>query len=239
MEINETTNYDIFDNITGNRPLNMAKINKISTDVLNGFNMLPYCPIITHENDQKLFIIDGQHRYEVSKRTNNPVYYVICKDLTLKQIAIMNSRSEKWKPVDYLNCYINIGIEDYNYIKKFMAEHHTVIKLTIDLLMFNSILANTTEIFQSGEFKCNYYQEAKELIELTDDIFGAYVFSKDRYLIGAVQTMSKKGVVDWKRLKQKINDKPMMMNRNTDVRNYILNIERIYNSNVQYRVLLS
>ena len=63
MQINQSTNYELFENIIGNRNLNLAKIEKITKDVDNGFNMLPYCPIVVSETPQgKFHIIDGQHR---------------------------------------------------------------------------------------------------------------------------------------------------------------------------------
>lgn len=230
MQINKSTNYELFENIIGNRNLNLAKIEKITTDVDNGFNMLPYCPIVVSETPQgKFHIIDGQHRFQVSKATNYPVHYVVCNTLTLKQIAQLNSRSDKWKATDFLNCYINLGIEDYKILKKFMKDHDTNIKLSIDLLMYNRHAEKSTDVFQSGDFVVNFFNEATALVELTESIFKRYSFSRDRHLIGAVQNIAKKGKCDFEKLKQKIAYAPNMMDKHGDVKNYIYNIERVYN----------
>lgn len=230
MQINQSSNYELFEKITGNRTLNVAKIEKITKDVDNGFNMLPYCPIIVSETPNgSLHIIDGQHRFEVSKVTNKPVYYVVCNTLTLKQIAQLNSRGDKWKATDFLNCYINLGIEDYKILKNFMKVHDTNIKLSIDLLMYNKHAEKSTDVFQSGDFVVNFFNEATALVELTESIFKRYSFSRDRYLIGAVQTIAKKGKCDFEKLKQKIATAPNMMDKHSDVKNYIYNIEKVYN----------
>jgi hypothetical protein len=238
-QIAQTNDYSLFESITGNRSLNQGKVEKICNDIANGFNMLPYCPIIVSENGGKLQIIDGQHRFEVSKQTQNPVYYVLCQTLTLKQIAQLNSRGEKWKPQDFLNCYIRLGIKDYERIYEIMNEYKINIRLTIDLLMYNKHSEpKSTEVFQSGDFQCNYLQETHDLLKLSDSLFGRYTFSKDRYLIGAVQAIQKKGKCDFDKLRSKIAAAPMMMDKQTDVKNYIYNIERVYNFKSQSREVI-
>lgn len=239
MEIQQTKKYEQFENIIGNRKLNAAKIDKICKDVDEGFNMLPYCPIVVSENELGLFhIIDGQHRYEVSKKTENPVYYVICNTLTLNQIAQLNSRGEKWKPADFLNCYIKLGISDYEKIREVMREHRIAIKLSTDLLMYNSPSAKSTDSFQSGDFKCNFLEETNAILTLTHSIFERYTFSKDRYLIGAIQEIQKKGLCDFEKLKAKIAEAPMGMDKQTSVKTFIYNIERVYNHKNKIRQVI-
>ena len=238
-QIVQTNDYSLFESITGNRNLSQTKIEKICNDIANGFNMLPYCPIIVSESDGKFQIIDGQHRFEVSKKTQNPVYYVVCETLTLKQIAQLNSRGEKWKPQDFLNCYIKLGISDYEHIREVMDKHKVGINTAINLLMYNKhVETKSTEVFQSGDFKCNYLQETHDLLTLVDSLFGRYTFSKDRYLIGAVQAIQKKGKCDFDRLRTKIAASPIMMDKQTDVKNYIYNIERVYNFKSQTREVI-
>lgn len=230
VEILTETDYSKFVPILGNRPINYAKVDKICVDIDSGFDMLPYCPIIVSDHDGKLNIIDGQHRYHVSVKTKKPVYYVICNTLTLKQIAMLNSRGEKWKPADFLNCYIKLGLTDYEHIKTVMVTHKVAIKTAIDLLMFfKHTESKSTDLFQSGEFQCHYLKETNDLLTLCHDLFGRYTFSNDRYLIGAVQQIQKAGKCDFTRLKQKIEASPMMMDKQNDVKHYIYNVERVYN----------
>ena len=59
--------------------------------------------------------------------------------------------------------------------------------------MFNKHTEKSTDIFQSGEFKCNYLNETEDVLTLCEELFGHYTFSKDRYLIGDVQQIQKKG----------------------------------------------
>jgi hypothetical protein len=151
----------------------------------------------------------------------------------------MNSRADKWKANDFLNCYINIGIEDYTVLRDIIKQYRINIKVATDLLMFYNINAYSTEKFQSGEFKCNFKEETEKTLNFINAVFGRYNFSTDRYLIGAVMAIQKKGIIDWERLTAKIKIKPNLMDKQMDVKQYILNIERIYNDGLQNRVLLT
>lgn len=235
--IHQTFDYGVFESITGNRSLNQAKIDKICADVQAGFNMLPYVPIIVSDKDGKLSIIDGQHRRVVSERTGNPVYYVVCNTLSLKQIALLNSRGEKWKPQDFLNCYVNLGIADYVAIQVLVKKYGIAIGVAVDMLMYNvpKMGSQSIEAFQDGNFKNLHYDEAVRVLELTEDVFGRYAFSKDRYLLAAVQELMKKGKCDFERLKAKIKAAPVMMDKQADKKRYLDNIERVYNYKVHNR----
>ena len=239
MEINKSIDYKKFATITGNRVLNQRKIEKIVADIEGGFNMLPYCPIVVSENKGKYLIIDGQHRYKVSVATNNPIYYVVCEGLNLKQIAVLNSRSDKWKTTDFLNCYINLGIKDYEILRDMTEEFSMPISTVADLLMLNHCKAKTTEAFQNGEFKCLHTEETKILLTAVTQLFGKYVFSKDKNLISAVQQIMKKDKCDLEKLKLKLKSAPMMMDKQGNVKNYIYNIERVYNFKTQTREYIS
>ena len=238
MEIQQTINYKSFGNIIGNRVLSQTKIEKICNDVNNGFNMLPFCPIVVSEHDGIYHIIDGQHRFEVSKKTANPVYFVVCNTLTLNQIAQLNSRGEKWKPNDFLNCYIKLGIKDYERILEVMHKHKIAIKLSIDLLMYNNPKVKSTDTFQSGAFECNFFDETDALLTLSDELFGQYRFSKDRNIIGAVQELQKKGLCNFEKLKNKIAQAPMLMDRQASIKLYMYNIEKVYNHKNQTREVI-
>lgn len=229
-QIQETKDYHKFAAILGNRNLNMNKIEKICADVAGGFNMLPFYPVIVYQENELYKIIDGQHRFEVSKRTENPVYFIVCQNISLKQIAILNSRGEKWKATDFLNCYIKLGIKDYQDVKDLMGKYKINIKLAIDLLYeFKHHSTVTTEVFQDGQFKTNHYDKTIEILDLVESVFNRYNFCFDRYLVGAVMKLVAFGKCDFEELKYKINQAPMLMDKQIDLKGYLNNIERVYN----------
>lgn len=229
MEIKESKDYSKFKTILGNRNINKQKVINISNDVVSGFNMLPYCPIVVSEKDEFLYIIDGQHRFEVSVSCDLPVYYVIYNDISLQQIASLNSKSQKWSMNDFLNCYIQIGIKDYKILKEISAKYKVQLGTVASLLMTFDVRKRIKDEFESGNFTINFQEETIKILELTDSLFGRYAFSRDRYLFGAVQAIDKAGKCDYEVLKDKINQNPVGMDKHADIKNYIYNIERVYN----------
>lgn len=229
MQILQSSDYSVFTTINGNRNINRKKVEKLVEDVKSGFNLLPYCPILVMEVEDKLAIIDGQHRFENSVECKEPVYYLIKNDISIQQIAKMNSRGQKWTINDFLNCYSRLGIQDYVTLGEISREFKISISTISGLLMKDNVKVKCKEEFESGEFKANHVESTKELLTLTDELFGQYRFSKDRYLIGALQAIIKAGKCDLDVLRDKIKQNPMGMDKLGDLKNYIYNIERVYN----------
>lgn len=69
--INKTNNYELFKFYKQNRAITNNKnlFNSIKTNDLTAYN-----PIIVNED---FYIIDGQHRFDVCRKLNKPIYYVI------------------------------------------------------------------------------------------------------------------------------------------------------------------
>jgi hypothetical protein len=229
MEILKTNDYSRFTTITGNRNINRTKVEKLVSDVKSGFNMLPFCPIIVKETDDFFSIIDGQHRFETSVACNEPVYYLIKNDFTLQQIAKLNSRGQKWTVSDFLNCYCKLGIEEYIKLHELTIELKVSISTLCGMLMKNNAKASVKDEFENGDFKIIFLENTIKYISLTQELFGRYTFSKDRTLITAVQQIDEAGKCDYQVLKYKISQNPMGMDKQGDVKNYIYNIERVYN----------
>jgi hypothetical protein len=240
MEIQSSKNYSIFKKITGNRIVNEKKIERLMQDITSGLDLLKYCPIVVYRQNEKFMIVDGQHRFETSKRLELPVYFVICDELDLKQIARLNSRSDKWKNRDFLECYMSLGVKDYEILSDFIDEFGIIYSASIDLLMFGNVKGNknSMDIFRDGEFVVNHLEAAKHATQLTRDTFERYRFRNDRYLIQAMQDIEKAGLCDFSVLKQKIAAAPNLMDSQGSAKEYIYNIERVYNHNNQKRVVI-
>ena len=97
-DICTTDDYKMFKTLKGNRPLVMAKVDKIIASNNAGINLFPYCPVLVNEDH---YVIDGQHRLAACRKMKSIVYYLVVPDFTLLQIATINSTMSKWKNSDY------------------------------------------------------------------------------------------------------------------------------------------
>ncbi len=69
--------YANFKMMNGNRELNEKKINKIIDEIKSGNDMLKYYPIQVKDNNGRLDILDGQHRFYISRKLKRPVFYIL------------------------------------------------------------------------------------------------------------------------------------------------------------------
>ena len=231
MEIKETLDYKRFDTISGNRQISQVKVDRLTKDISEGLDLTPYAPIIVFEKDDALKIVDGQHRFEACKELGIPIYYVTCNELNLKKIARINSRSDKWKNKDFLDCYSKIGVSDYDVLRSFMRKFKTPYALSVSLLSNGNPHAGSEPMqkYRDGEFKVRYLDESTELLEFAERIFGRYKFWNDRAILRAIQEIRKKGVCDFDLLKEKISAAPNIMEKHTTWKDYALTIEKVYN----------
>ncbi|MFC4219045.1 ParB N-terminal domain-containing protein [Flagellimonas marina] len=231
MQIQQTTDYERFQIITGNRSISQKKVDRIINDVNNGLNLFPYCPVIVCQDKGKMKIIDGQHRFKASKKLEMPIHYVVAEDISIRDIARMNSNTDKWKYIDFLNCYIKLGIDDYKVLKGFMKEQKVQLRLALGLLMAGVPRSSSDDAakFMDGEFKVRHLEWAKDFIMLADRLFGPYEFYRDINLLRAVHKLEKIGKWDIDMMEQKIRSHPTMMDKQTTDKNYMLLLQQIYN----------
>lgn len=241
MEIQNTKDYEKFVTVMGNRNIVPNKVERIVKDVENGLNLFKYCPIIVSKEGDKFKIIDGQHRFTASKELKLPIHYVVADDIKLRDIARMNTNTDKWTSKDFLNCYIELGNKHYVELKHFMKKYSvTNYNMAVGLLMRFSVdngggKKSCMDVFRDGEFECKHTAKAINLIELVDSLFGNFVFYRDKKLIQAVKDIDKAGKWDLETMKKKMKDHRTMMDKQSTTKNYKLLIEQIYNMRMQKR----
>lgn len=131
----QTDQYKIFEMIDGNRPLNERKIKNIIKEIESGNDMLQYYPINVKVKDNKMIILDGQHRFFVSKKLKRLVYYIIVmEDKSMRDIARVNSNVEKWNQQNFINCYVAQGNQNYVKLKEYYDTYGINIGTSLRLL---------------------------------------------------------------------------------------------------------
>ena len=238
MKIENSTDYSLFEMVTGNRPVNRQKINNLKVEAKNGLNLFPYCPIVVYKEKDIFKIIDGQHRYTASKELEAPIYYVVCKSLTLVQIAKLNSNSSNWTNKNFLDCFIKTGLSDYKDIDYLIKTYRISYSVASDLLMLGHTRSkgSTLQKFREGQFKSKFFKISCNLLDEVEDVFGGYDFCNHGYLIEAWRQIKEKDLIDVEVLKQKIRSSAHILDRRLSVKEYLFNIERLYNDKRQNRV---
>lgn len=178
--IQKTKNYEMFLKHPNNRPIDRLNLDKITRSIKIR-NLLSFRPILVNE---KMEVIDGQHRLEAAKSLDLEIHYEVQENLKTHDIILLNDNSKGWSRADYLNYFCQEGFEDYLKLKSFMDRNK------INLAMALAVLGHDTgnikykerpsSIFKNGRYKFASKEDetiATEGLEKTDEAI-AFVYPK-------------------------------------------------------------
>jgi hypothetical protein len=243
VKVYHSREYGSFKMIDGNRELNETKINKIMKDINAGIDVLKYYPIQVREVDGRLHIIDGQHRFFIGKKMGRAIYYILLgEDRSLYDIAAINSNTEKWKTRDFINCYVNLDNEHYKDLDEFMRKYGLSATLCAKLLTDGypgqgSGGTDVLESFQRGKFEVKAREEAKKLADICAH-FNDFKYAKNANFFIAVKKIMDAGKIDIWDLVKKYNGYKDELIKQLSWKEYITNLENIYNKRLQSRVII-
>ncbi len=233
--------YDRFKMLTGNRKLNKNKINKILKEIAAGNNMLKYYPLQVRERDDDLFILDGQHRFHIAEKLKEPVYYILVEEeKSMPDIAKVNSNVEKWKPADFINCYIEAGNMNYTKIEKFLDDYK--ISLSVSLCLLGKGHPGTesytsTEDFENGIFEVKHLAEAEEIADLCM-VFKQFANWRSRGFVIAIFKIFKANKLSIAEVYNAWKKNPGMLTEQANYKAYITQLEAIVNVGKHKRIYL-
>lgn len=163
-----TKDYDMFETIDGNRMINQLHVNKL---VQSMTDKQLVTPIIVNE---KMQIIDGQHRFTAISKLELSIYYTICEGYGLLDVHRLNERSHNWTIKDFLDGYSTFAekdpaYEDYIILKNFIYDHKITPAMGIFLTKgeMNDFKALTD--FKNGYFKIVELSSAELFLHQLED----------------------------------------------------------------------
>jgi|ERR1700691_875700 len=142
-----TTDYSIFKKHESNRELSPTNIKTLKFSI-QAANMLEFRPILV---DSDMRIIDGQHRLEVAKQLNIPIYYQINIDATHEDIMLLNNNQKRWVLPDYIHYYISRGNQEYGRLDEFCKKHAVLPYHALSV--FGPMGESNMGLFKRGNFK--------------------------------------------------------------------------------------
>jgi len=160
----KTKNYKIFEHLECNRKIDENALKKLMESIQSR-NLLAFRPISVND---KMQVIDGQHRLEAARRLNLEIYYEVQKDLKVSDIILLNNNQKQWKLDDYLNYWCENGNDEYLKLKRYLEETHLKINLALKLLNGNT--GQTGPRFRSGKFVFPDEKNMEEIKGVMDNI---------------------------------------------------------------------
>lgn len=234
-EVYQTTNYEQFKKLPGNRELKEENVLKKMKSIKQ-FGQL--APIIISLLG---FVIEGQHRLEACRRLGIPVTYIIDGDAGLKEAIECNANQKNWGPYDFAFANAQKGIKDYSILLEFQAKYNLSISVALELLSASvrKDKGGETNIasFRDGKFKVINYEMADVIAK--DVLWYLKYFKKSKNLrfVRALSTCYYTPKFSPIRMREKMSGISVEANRKLmgciTFNDYISILEYIYNYNAR------
>lgn len=220
-QVHTTTDYFLFKPIEGNRNKNLLHINRLKKSMLKNYL---FTIIIVNE---KLEIIDGQHRFDVIEELKLPLNYIVCYGYGLNEVHILNANSKTWNADDYLEGYCKMGYKDYIDYKEYKLRYGFGHNECNIILCGNNNVKLTN--FYAGNLKIKNYNDACNIADKIELFAQFYEGYKRRSFIYALLNLFNNQNFELTELIQKLKTQPTALCDCTDTKSYIALIEEIYN----------
>ena len=145
----ESTDYSKFSFLVDNRQTARTHINKLKDAIQRNPEILEVQPILVNE---KLEIIDGQHRFVAASELGLPISYTLVKGLNINTAREMNVLQRRWHMDDYAMSYAKAGDLNYKAYNEYRREHPGISGSLLITIMASSESGHPTTDFRSGKF---------------------------------------------------------------------------------------
>lgn len=245
----ETSNYDLFKSLKGNRIVNLSHVAKLKKSMTSKYLV---SPIIVNE---KMQVIDGQHRFASAKQLKLPIRYIVVEGYGLEEVQVLNQNTANWKNIDFLNAYCDLGYEEYLKMEKFMNMFPDFSLKSCEGLLTGKTgnesksdkkfitESNKTgkyhvSSFRDGEFKVYNWSRAVELANMITMIKPLYDSFSRVSFISAMIPIFDIPEYDHNQFIERLKSNPNMLVHCRNITEYRLLIEEIYNFRSRNKVNL-
>lgn len=224
----KTSDYDKFRTLLGNRNVDEGHVNKL-IESMDHNDLSEQNPAIINE---KLEIVDGQHRIAAWIKSARPIYYVIKEGATLDDVRLLNTTMKKWGMQDYVDSYVKQGNQNYFILDQLCKTYS--LPISIGMRLLNKTMqdaSSTIRLFKAGKFEVVSLKEA-ESMALTMVAYKPYtelgVWRSTDFLRAIIYLHENKLVV-LKRMLKKLEMHESKLRRQASTREYLRVLEDIYN----------
>jgi hypothetical protein len=183
-KILQTFNYSQFKKIKGNREINDRHVNALIKSIEE--KGLIINPAIVNE---KMEIVEGQHRLAACEILNLPFYYYVVQGSGINEVTILNQNRKNWGFTEWMNRYASYNNMEYKIYKslyeKWGFDHWSTIFLLCRTKGYRS-RAGLKDKFYSGTLKIETLEEGKKWAKRIMDVEPYYKNYKRRAFIQAM-----------------------------------------------------
>lgn len=163
-KIHKTADYGKFSYIHSNRSISKEHIQRLINSFEKHPNLVATRPILVNE---KMEVIDGQHRLQACGFLRIPVYYTVAKGTNISDAQVMNALQKGWSLLDYARSYALSGRNEYQEFLKLYEEFPLPITILIVYCQGKGT-KNSTAAFKNGELQIT--KNRNHILELLEKL---------------------------------------------------------------------
>jgi hypothetical protein len=239
----KTDDLSIFKTIDGNRVPNLQHIKRLA-DSIKIYGMK--CnPILVNE---KMQVIDGQHRLMAAKEVSSFVYYIILNGYTLSEVHTLNLNQKNWTKKDFMEGYANMGIESYVKLRDFVYKNEdyafsscisfcTNLSGYSDFQLCNKRNANS-QVFEEGTWVGKDFKLAQDWANKIRLLKPYYINYNNSHFVGTMLSLFQNNNFDFNEFMHKLRLQPTALVDCANREQFKTLIEDIYNYKSRNKVNL-
>ena len=221
-QVQTTKNYGLFSKLDGNREPNLLHLKRLTESMSKNYL---FTVIIVNE---KMQVIDGQHRLSACIELGLPINYIIVDGYGLREVQILNANSKNWSNDDYLKGYCDLGLEHYKQYKIFKDKYEFNHSDCL-LLLSNADNGEGVKRFHSGNFKVLNLTDAIETAEKLMLIGNYFEGFRSTSFIRVMKKLLEKENFSFIEFIGKLQLQPTALKNCNTIEQYRMVIEEIYN----------
>ncbi len=230
-EVQHTNKYKQFKTIPGNRPVSERHVRELAESYLANPNLVELRPILVNE---KLELIDGQHRVLACERNGIEVPYIVAPGLTVATAQLMNALQKPWSLLDFARSYAYSGNKHYQKFEYLMDEYALNPTVTLAYVK-NGYRATTNSKFKNGHFEMpEDYKTVEDRFALlsTFDDYKVIPWHSDRFAKAFLHVMNLEDY-NHERMLHNLALAAPSVKPQADRLEWLRELERVYNYNIK------
>lgn len=226
IQVFETSNYAQFNKLNGNRPVNESQVDGI----INSIREVGYQPVPILVNE-KMEVIDGQHRLEAAKKLGISIYFIIKNGAGSKEVMQLNLRRGNWTVYDFIGFYAATGNINYIKLREYEASYTRMGVIDIAMCLSDSKSRNIQRPLRTGKYQIIETEETIGCLNFINDCVQALnsVPGGSLQYIPILVGLYKMNLIDEERMRTAINSNSTKVASAYNANDALAELQRIYN----------
>jgi hypothetical protein len=228
--LHKTKKYEKFNLVVGNRPLRESHIQKLMRSIREE-NLLSVRPILVN---QKLDVIDGQHRLEAAKRLGVSIFYIMEKGIDVNQARTINRNTKTWSVTDFMHSYADLGVDSYEEYRRLKNRtnfsHHVLLRL-----LSTKPYKRVRKDFKQGDFVIDNKEHMEKIYKQVKDFAAFYDGTGRTSFVLAIHELNSNELYSHRRMMAKLSARCRLRDCPT-TDDYKRELEAIYNINENEKI---